>query len=103
VASVIHLPLKRLIRRSRPRGGVLLGMLPATSSFPSGHTAADLSFMFGAAQELPPVVLPLSIATLGSHWSLIRARRHYPSDILGGGAVAVAVAVAAWKLRPPRF
>ncbi len=57
--------------------------------------------MFGAAQELPLLVVPLTVATLGSHWSLIRARRHYPSDVIGGGAIALAVSVAAWKLRPP--
>jgi membrane-associated phospholipid phosphatase len=57
--------------------------------------------MFGAAQELPLVLIPLTIGTLGSHWSLLRARKHYPSDIVAGGAIALAVSAAAWKLRPP--
>jgi hypothetical protein len=51
---------------------------------PSGHIAADLSFVFGAAQERPAAVIPLSIVTLGSHWSLLRTRKHYPSDIVPG-------------------
>jgi len=58
--------------------------------------------MLGAAQELPGLLVPLSGATLGSHWSLIRARKHYPSDIIGGGAIALAVTAAAWKICPPR-
>lgn len=100
-ASLIHLPLKRIFRRPRPRGASARSIGPLTSSFPSGHTASDLGFMFGAAQELPVLVVPLSIATLGSHWSLLRTRKHYPSDIIAGGMIAAAVSTAAWKLRPP--
>jgi membrane-associated phospholipid phosphatase len=101
-ASLIHLPFKRLFRRPRPLGAGARSVGRLTSSFPSGHTASDLGFMFGAAQEMPLVLIPMSIGTLGSHWSLLRARRHYPSDIIAGGAIALAVSAAAWKLRPPR-
>lgn len=100
-ASLIHLPIKHVIGRRRPRGAGLRAPGPLTTSFPSGHTASDLGFMFGAAQELPLLVIPLTVATLGSHWSLLRARKHYPSDVIAGGAIALAVTAAAWKLRPP--
>lgn len=100
-ASLVHLPLKQLFERPRPLGAGLMAIGPLTSSFPSGHTASDLGFTFGAAQELPALLIPLSVGTLGSHWSLLRARKHYPSDIIAGGAIALAVNVAAWKLRPP--
>lgn len=100
-ASLIHLPLKRMFRRRRPRLARLHGSPLMTSSFPSGHTASDLSFVFGASQEAPILFAPLSAATVLSHWSLIRARKHYPSDIVGGGVIALAVSAAAWKLRPP--
>jgi membrane-associated phospholipid phosphatase len=95
VASLIHLPIKVVIGRSRPRGARALGTERSTSSFPSGHTASDLSFTLGAAQEIPGLIVPLSLATLGSHWSLVRSRIHYPGDIIGGGAIAVAVTAAA--------
>ena len=75
---------------------------PATSSFPSGHAASDLSFTFGVAPELPLVFIPLSGATVGAHWALIRGREHYPTDVLAGGALGIAVALAAWRLWPPR-
>ncbi|MCA1697449.1 MAG: phosphatase PAP2 family protein, partial [Actinobacteria bacterium] len=101
-ASLIHLPIKHVIGRRRPRGAGLRGPGPLTTSFPSGHTASNLGFMFGAAQELPLLIVPLTVATLGSHWSLIRARKHYPSDVIGGGAIALAVTAAAWKIHPPR-
>ena len=101
VASLLHLPLKRMIRRPRPRGSRIRGSALLTSSFPSGHTASDLSFVFGASQEAPALFVPLSAATVASHWSLIRSRKHYPSDVVAGGAIALAVTAAAWKLRPP--
>jgi membrane-associated phospholipid phosphatase len=101
-ASLIHLPLKHAVGRRRPRGARWNRQAPKTTSFPTGHTASDLSFMFGAAQELPLLLAPLSVATLGSHWSLVRTRKHYPSDVIGGGVIAVAVTAAAWKLCPPQ-
>jgi hypothetical protein len=66
-ASLVHLPFKRVFRRPRPLGAGARSVGPLTSSFPSGHTASDLAFMFGAAQEPPLVLIPLSIGTLGSH------------------------------------
>ena len=101
-AALVHLPVKRIFRRRRPLGAGLMGHGRMTTSFPSGHTASDLSFVFGASQELPPLIVPLSAATLASHWSLLRSRKHYPSDVVAGGAIALAVAAAAWMLRPPR-
>ena len=101
VGALVHLPIKGVVGRPRPRGGRLLGTSRSTSSFPSGHTASDLSFMLGVSQEMPALMLPLSVATLGSHWSLIRSRIHYPSDVIAGGVIAVAVNAAAWALRPP--
>lgn len=101
VSSLIHLPIKRVIGRRRPRGARLMGLGgPLTTSFPSGHTASDLSFLFGASQELPVLAIPLTAATLMSHWSLLRSRKHYPSDIVAGGAIALAVTAAAWRVRP---
>lgn len=101
-SALIHLPIKRAIGRRRPRGARLMALGgPLTTSFPSGHTASDLSFLFGASQELPVLALPLTAATVASHWSLLRSRKHYPSDIVAGGAIALAVTAAAWKVRPP--
>ena len=101
-AAVVQVPFTLAFGRPRPLGARLLRTQRRTSSFPSGHTASDLSFMFGATQEIPLLIVPLSVATLGSHWSLMRSRIHYPSDIIAGGFVAVVVSGAAWKLWPPR-
>ena len=100
--GLLHLPIKRLVGRRHPRGAGLMRLGPVSSSFPSGHAASDLSFTFGVAQELPLLFIPLSAATLGAHWALIRGREHYPSDVFAGGALGIAVALAARILWPPR-
>ncbi len=74
---------------------------PVTSSFPSGHAATDLAFNLGASQEIPLLFIPLSAATLAAHWSIVRSRGHYLSDVLAGGGLGIVVALAAWRLWPP--
>ncbi len=102
-AALAHLPIKALVGRRHPPGSSRVARIgPITSSFPSGHTASELAFSLGAAQELPLLFVPLYAATAASEWSLIRARSHYPSDAFGGAALGVVVAAAVWKVWPPR-
>lgn len=101
-AAAVHLPIKALVGRRHPPGSARHQLGPVTSSFPSGHAASDLAFAMGAAQEMPSAFLPLSACTMAVHWSLVRKRAHYPSDVVVGGALGIAVALAAWKLWPPR-
>ena len=100
-ASAVHLPIKALVGRRHPPGSALLQLGPFTSSFPSGHAAADLAFVFGAAQEVPKAFIPLAACSVAVHWSLIRKRAHYPTDVLAGGALGIGVALAVRKLWPP--
>ena len=100
-AVVANLGIKPLVGRGRPPGAGEGRPGPVTSSFPSGHTATDLAFSLAAAQEIPVLLIPFTAATLAAHWSMIRSRGHYPTDVLVGGAVGVGVALAGWKLWPP--
>ena len=100
-AALAHLPIKAAVGRRHPTGAAAHTLGPFTSSFPSGHAASDLAFALGAAQEIPLLFLPLSAATTAVHWSLVRKRSHYLSDVAVGGALGIAVALAAWKLWPP--
>jgi membrane-associated phospholipid phosphatase len=99
-AAAAHLPIKLAVGRRHPRGASLLQLGPFTSSFPSGHAAADLAFVFGAAQELTKAFVPLSAASLAVHLTLIRKRAHYPSDVLLGGVLGIAVSLAVRRIWP---
>lgn len=100
-AALAQITIKPVVGRSRPVGAGLLRLGPVTSSFPSGHAATDLAFNLGASQEIPLLFVPLSAATLTAHWSIVRSRGHYMSDVLAGGGLGIAVALAAWRLWPP--
>ncbi len=101
-AALAHVPIKAIVGRRHPPGAARHQLGPVTSSFPSGHAASDLAFVFGASQEVPLLFLPLSGATMAVHWSLVRKRAHYVSDVLAGGALGIVVSLAAWKLWPPQ-
>ena len=100
--ALIQLPVGVVVHRRRPEGAARLARLgPVTSSFPSGHCASELGFSLGAAQEIPWLFAPLYAATLAAEWALVRSRAHYPSDIFGGAAIAIVVALAMSKAWPP--
>ncbi len=98
---VANMVVKPLVGRSRPPGAGANRAGPVTSSFPSGHAATDLAFTLAASQEIPLLFLALAPATTAAHWSLVRSRGHYPSDVFAGGLLAVAVALVAWRVWPP--
>ncbi len=100
-AIVGNLVLKPLVGRSRPPGAGEGQSGPVTSSFPSGHAATDLAFTLAASQEIPLLFVVLGPATTAAHWSLVRSRGHYPSDVFAGGLLAVAVVLVAWRIWPP--
>lgn len=39
---------------------------------------------------------------MAGHWSLVRRRAQYPSDILAGGVLGITVTLALWELWPPQ-
>ena len=101
-AVVGNVMVKPVVQRSRPPGSGKGRTGPVTSSFPSGHAATDLAFTLGASLELPILFVPLSGATMAAHWSLVRSRGHYPTDVFAGGTLAVCLALVMWKVWPPR-
>lgn len=109
-SAVTNLPAKFLIDRLRPDQTVVpeirrLASVPASSSFPSGHSASAFAFATGAALEVPrlrPLLFPLAAAVATSR---VYTGVHYPGDVLVGSAVGIAVARAtrrAWPLADDR-
>jgi hypothetical protein len=76
-AFIANIVIKPIVYRRRPQRAGEGRITPVTSSFPSGHTASDSAFVFGVAQELPLLAIPLAAAATAAHWSLIRSKKHY--------------------------
>ena len=98
-SHLVVLVLKRAVARPRPcdANGRLLALidLPYPYSFPSGHAAAA-SAVGGtiaiAHPSLAPVLLPLAALIAVSRVSL---RVHHRGDVIAGGLLGLAGAVAA--------
>jgi undecaprenyl-diphosphatase len=97
--------LKTRLVRERPfisHAGILCGTTPLDRySFPSGHTLHAVSFTILAGAHYPwllPGLLPLALAMATSRVVL---GLHYPSDVLAGAAIGVALAsmsLAIWSI-----
>ncbi len=85
------LPLdRRLIRR------------PASSSFPSGHSASAVAFATAVAMESPRsarVIAPLAVTVA---YSRVHTGVHWTSDVLVGAAIGGGVALATRRWWPVR-
>ena len=88
------------------------GLSPATldlespklseESFPSGHNAAEVAYVFGASLEASIVFLPLGTMALLGHLSQVKAGKHYVSDTIVGGFIGLAVALLTAKAWAPQ-
>jgi membrane-associated phospholipid phosphatase len=109
-SAIVNLILKPLARRRRPervsfrvptRRQV---RMPATHSFPSGHSASAFAFVAGIATEAPEVAAPLSVAAAVVAYSRVHTGVHYPGDVIVGsllGAAIAPVTVTALHRREP--
>jgi len=99
---------KGLVRRPRPavevRPARRPGRTPVTTSFPSGHAAAAAAFATGVGLEMPALAAPVGALAAAVGIARVVNGVHYPSDIVGGWAVGVGVAMLTlrwWPLRRP--
>ncbi|MGP3949855.1 phosphatase PAP2 family protein [Streptomyces sp. 7N604] len=85
---------KQLVRRRRPPAHLLhhanVQRRPASSSFPSGHTAAATAFATAVARHSPwwgaAVAVPATMVAV----ERLHTGAHYPSDVTAGTAIGVA-------------
>ena len=89
---VVNQPMKMAGERRRPdrdRLGVPQQRwvpMPASTSFPSGHSASAAAFAVAVGDVLPALRLPLRAAASIVAFSRIYTGVHYPSDVLVGAA-----------------
>jgi membrane-associated phospholipid phosphatase len=97
-ATVVNVAVKPLGRRPRPdrlARDVPLARhvrMPASRSFPSGHSAAAFAFATGVGHVLPAAAVPLHALAVLVAYSRVHTGVHYPADVLAGAIMGVALA-----------
>ncbi|CAM5398905.1 phosphatase PAP2 family protein [Streptomyces tanashiensis] len=98
VAEGADLLGKRLVHRRRPdreAARVVVGRhvpMPASASFPSGHTASAVAFATAVGSVLPHATLPLAALAWTVGYSRVHTGVHYPGDVAAGALLGVASA-----------
>jgi undecaprenyl-diphosphatase len=91
---------KRLFARRRPdwdATGVPLRRrvrMPASTAFPSGHSASAAAFAVAVGSQVPAAALPLGALAAAVGYSRVHTGVHYPGDVLAGFALGVSCAAA---------
>lgn len=100
--------LKPLLPRRRPPARTATQFArrivptPRSSSFPSGHAASAAAFTTGVALESPVAGAALAPLAAAVAYSRVHTGVHWPSDVVVGAAVGVAVALSTrrwWAVR----
>ncbi|MCZ9355487.1 phosphatase PAP2 family protein [Streptomyces mutabilis] len=92
---------KRLVRRARPdREAARVTVdryvpMPASASFPSGHTASAVAFATAVGVVLPVAAVPLGALAGAVGYSRVHTGVHYPGDVAAGAVLGIAGAAAA--------
>jgi len=111
-SAVANLLVKPFGRRSRPDRAAGEApsarhvRMPASQSFPSGHTACAVAFASGAGRVLPAASVPLHVLAAAVGYSRVHTGVHYPGDVVAGaviGAVTADITVAALADRIARL
>ncbi len=111
-SALVNLEVKTLWSRRRPdraSAGVPDQRdvrMPASTSFPSGHTASAFAFASAVGLDQPWLGLALRILAAAVGYSRVHTGVHYPSDVVAGALIGAntgqAVAVLADRLPPAR-
>ena len=108
VASILaNLVGKKLFGGERPLlkdvpVGRHLKKSPTSPSFPSGHSASAAAFATGVALESPRAALAIGPVAGGVAYSRLHTGAHWFSDVVGGIAIGMAVALLGKVLVPAR-
>ncbi|MEU4406004.1 phosphatase PAP2 family protein [Streptosporangium sp. NPDC023963] len=104
-SPLVNLVGKQAFRRNRPSAeGLPLARLikmPASASFPSGHSATAGAFAAAVALEAPRVVaVPVALLAAAVCFSRVYTGVHYPGDVLAGAGIGVAAGLITRRIWP---
>jgi membrane-associated phospholipid phosphatase len=97
-SGLVNLGMKPLGGRRRPDRAarqVPVGRhvrMPASTSFPSGHSAAAFAFATGVGDVLPPAAIPLRGLAAVVAYSRVHTGVHFPGDVVAGALIGTALA-----------
>jgi undecaprenyl-diphosphatase len=115
-SAAVNLGMKHLHRRPRPDRGEAVAdrhvAMPASSSFPSGHSASAFAFASAVSVELPVLAFPMRVLAGAVAYSRVHTGVHYPGDALAGALLGAATGQMVargveslrqgWSARKPR-
>jgi membrane-associated phospholipid phosphatase len=73
--------------------------MPASGSFPSGHSASAFAFACCVGGRLPRAAWPLRLLAAAVAYSRVHTGVHYPGDVIIGSLIGAAIgrALAGWR------
>ncbi|HKO26605.1 MAG TPA: phosphatase PAP2 family protein [Solirubrobacteraceae bacterium] len=99
-ATIVNVLVKPVGRRRRPDRATdqvpvdRQVRMPASRSFPSGHTAAATAFASGVGRVWPVAGIPLQALAALVGYSRVHTGVHYPGDVLGGALLGTMISDA---------
>jgi membrane-associated phospholipid phosphatase len=95
-SAAANLVFKPLGRRPRPDPSQApvdrRAPMPASSSFPSGHSASAMAFATGVGTVLPLEAVPIRALATTVAYSRVHTGVHYPADVLAGAFLGTTLA-----------
>jgi len=97
-SGLVNVALKPVWRRRRPARHehpvvpARQVRMPASTSFPSGHSASAFAFAVGAGRVLPAAGVPLRALAAAVAYSRVHTGVHYPGDVIAGSLIGAVTA-----------
>jgi membrane-associated phospholipid phosphatase len=99
-SAAVNLVGKLWFRRRRPNpdaAGVpdrRRVQMPASASFPSGHTASGFAFAEAVGEVTPGIAMPLRLLAAVVGYSRVHGGVHYPGDVIAGALLGSSIGEA---------